>query len=295
MRDTTPIARKPRVDTKDAAPAARPRPAKAPAFVAGVGKDEYLMLCERVHKVSGVDLLQYKRQQMERRIRTWATRRGTPDLTAYTDRLASEPAELEAFLDRVTINVSEMWRHPEQFGHVERTILPELAAAGPVRMWSAGCSYGAEAYTLAAISRHAAARADVSIKGTDLDGRMVKRGRQGIFTAADARLAPRDMLKRYFDPLPEDGWAAKPELKRLMTFEVGDLLRMPIREGGHELVFCRNTVIYFNQEARDALHERLVKSLRVGGYLVVGTSERVSNARGLGLVSPFPFIYRKTS
>ncbi len=295
MRDTSSIARKPRVDTKDTPPPARPRPAKAPAFEAGVAKDEYLALCERVHKVSGVDLLQYKRQQMERRIRTWAERRGTPDLTAYTDRLAGEPAELEAFLDRVTINVSEMWRHPEQFGHVEKTILPELAAAGPVRIWSAGCSYGAEAYTLAAISRSAAARADVSIKGTDLDGRMIKRGRQGIFTAADARLAPRDMLRRHFDPLPEDGWAAKPELNRLMTFEVGDLLRMPIREGGHELVFCRNTVIYFNQEARDALHERLVKSLRVGGYLVVGTSERVSNARELGLISPFPFIYRKTS
>ena len=295
MRETTSVARTPRVGPKDAPPAVRPHSPKPPAFEAGVGSDEYLALCERVRRLSGVDLLQYKRQQMERRIRTWATRRGTPDLAAYTERLAKDPAELEAFLDRVTINVSEMWRHPEQFGHVEKTILPELAAAGPVRMWSAGCSYGAEAYTLAAISRHAASRADVSIKGTDLDGRMVKRARQGVFSAADARLAPRDMLRRHFDPLPENGWAAKPELKRLMTFEVGDLLRMPIREGGHELVFCRNTVIYFNQEARDALHERLVRSLRVGGYLVVGTSERVSNARELGLTSPFPFIYRKTS
>ena len=295
MRETTSSARTARVGPRDAPPAGRGRSSVAPVFEAGVGSDEYLSLCERVRRLSGVDLLQYKRQQMERRIRTWATRRGTPDLAAYTERLAKDPAELEAFLDRVTINVSEMWRHPEQFAHVEKTILPELAAAGPVRMWSAGCSYGAEAYTLAAISRHAAGRADVSIKGTDLDGRMVKRARQGIFTAADARLAPRDMLKRHFDPLPEDGWAARPELRRLMTFEVGDLLRMSIREGGHELVFCRNTVIYFNQEARDALHERLVRSLRVGGYLVVGTSERVSNARELGLTSPFPFIYRKTS
>ena len=103
------------------------------------------------------------------------------------------------------------------------------------------------------------------------------------------------MLKHYFEAREDGGWAAKPELKRLMSFEVADLLRMPIQEGGQELVFCRNTVIYFNQEARDALHERLVRSLRVGGYLVVGTSERVSNARELGLVSPFPFVYRKTA
>ncbi len=294
MRDTTVRAPASRPATQDMTAPER-RSAGAPAFQAGIAHDEYLALCERVRKLSGVDLLQYKRQQMERRIRTWASRRGTPDLTAYTQRLASEPEELESFLDRVTINVSEMWRHPEQFGHVERTILPELAAAGPVRIWSAGCSYGAEAYTLAAITRATIAKADVSIKGTDLDGRMVKRAREGVFTAADARLAPKDMLKRYFDARDGDGWAAKPELKRLMTFEVGDLLRMPIREGAQELVFCRNTVIYFNQEARDALHERLVQSLRVGGYLVVGTSERVSNARELGLVSPFPFIYRKTS
>lgn len=294
MRETTPTARVPRPETIGLPPRAG-RPAAVGAFEAGVAHDEYLALCERVRKLSGVDLLQYKRQQMERRIRTWASRRGTPDLTAYTQRLGAEPDELESFLDRVTINVSEMWRHPEQFGHVERTILPELAAVGPVRIWSAGCSYGAEGYTLAAISRATIPRGDVSIKGTDLDGRMVKRAREGVFTAADARLAPRDMLKRWFEPRPEDAWAAKPELKRLMSFEVGDLLRMPIREGGHELVFCRNTVIYFNQEARDALHERLVRSLRVGGYLVVGTSERVSNARELGLVSPFPFIYRKTS
>lgn len=269
--------------------------ASAPSFQAGVAADEYLGLCARVHKLSGVDLLQYKRQQMERRIRTWTQRRGTPDLGAYAERLAADPSELEAFLDRVTINVSELWRHPEQFTAVERQILPELAAEGQVRIWSAGCSYGAEAYTLAAICRASSLKADVQIKGTDLDRRMVARAREGVFSEADVRLAPRETIRRYFDPRPDGGWAAKAEVKRLTSFEVGDLLRMPIRERSNELVFCRNTVIYFNQEARDALHERLVQSMRVGGYLVVGTSERVSNARELGLVSPFPFIYRKTS
>ncbi len=300
-RDEVAVSRPPKAEpaapARPAAPAqARPaRPSSAPAFQAGVAADEYLALCERVYKVSGVDLLQYKRQQMERRIRTWTQRRGTPDLGAYAERIATDPQELEAFLDRVTINVSELWRHPEQFTAVERTILPELAAEGPVRIWSAGCSYGAEAYTLATICRATAPKADVQITGTDLDRRMVARAREGSFSDADVRLAPKETIRRYFDPRPDGGWAAKAEVKRLTSFDVGDLLRMPIREGSNELVFCRNTVIYFNQEARDALHQRLVASMRIGGYLVVGTSERVSNARELGLVSPFPFIYRKTS
>ncbi|MDP9378390.1 MAG: methyltransferase domain-containing protein, partial [Actinomycetota bacterium] len=105
--------------------------------------------------------------------------------------------------------------------------------------------------------------------------------------------APKDMINRFFEPAPRNGWKAKPEVKRLLSFENGDLLRMRIQSESQDLVFCRNTVIYFNQEARDALHARLVDSVRPGGYLVVGTSERVTNAREAGLSSPFPFIYRK--
>jgi len=79
----------------------------------------------------------------------------------------------------------------------------------------------------------------------------------------------------------------------MVSFDVGDLLRMPVQTASFDLVMCRNTVIYFTEEVRDALHARLVASLRPGGYLIVGTSERVADPRGLGLTSPFHFIYRK--
>jgi chemotaxis protein methyltransferase CheR len=102
------------------------------------------------------------------------------------------------------------------------------------------------------------------------------------------------MLQRHFDPKPDGGWIAKPELKRMVRFENGDLLRMAVPTARYDVVFCRNTVIYFTEEVRDALHERLVKALSPGGYLVVGTSERVADPRGLGLTSPHHFIYRKS-
>ena len=79
----------------------------------------------------------------------------------------------------------------------------------------------------------------------------------------------------------------------MVSFEVGDLLRMPVQPASLDLVMCRNTVIYFTEEVRDALHARLVESLKPGGHLIVGTSERVADPRGLGLTSPFHFIYRK--
>ncbi|HTE60813.1 MAG TPA: CheR family methyltransferase, partial [Solirubrobacteraceae bacterium] len=95
------------------------------------------------------------------------------------------------------------------------------------------------------------------------------------------------------DSVDDGGWQAKPELMRMTRFDVGDLLRMPVQPGRYDLIMCRNTVIYFTEAVRDALHVRLVDALRPGGYLVVGASERVADPRGLDLTSPFHFIYRK--
>jgi chemotaxis protein methyltransferase CheR len=263
-------------------------------FVARLKPDDFLALCELVRSLCGVDLAQYKRTQMERRVRTWVERRGTPDLGAYGLRLRREPDELDAFLDRVTINVSHLWRHEDQFEALRTAILPELAGRRRLRIWSAGCSYGAEAYTIAALCREAVPTVQVEIVGTDLDKRIIARARKGHFTAEDARTSPPELLRRHFAPLPGGGWAARPELVRMVRFETGDLLRMAVPAERYDVVFCRNTVIYFTETVRDALHQRLVASLSTGGYLVVGTSERVADPRSLGLTSPFYFMYRKS-
>ena len=276
-----------------AAGAGAPKPAPA-AFTADIKADDFTALCELVRRLCGVDLLQYKRGQMERRVRTFAQRRGTPDLTAYGERLKTDKDELDAFLDRVTINVSHLWRHEDQWTALGKTILPELAKRGRVRCWSAGSSYGAEAYTLAAIASESIPGIRVEIQGTDLDRRMVDKARKGAFSVEDARTAPKALLQRWFVPADEGGWQAKPELMRMARFEVGDLLRMPIRKGSYDLIMCRNTVIYFTVEVRDARHARLADALAPGGYLVVGTSERVADPTALGLTSPFHFIYRKS-
>jgi chemotaxis protein methyltransferase CheR len=262
-------------------------------FQATIKRDDFTAFCELVRRLCGVDLSQYKRGQMERRVRSFAQRRGTPELAAYGARLKADEDELDAFLDRVTINVSHLWRHEDQWTALARKILPELAERGRVRCWSAGSSYGAEAFTLAAVASDSVPDARVEISGTDLDRRMVERARSGRFTAEDARTAPPALLKKWFVPVDEGGWQAKPELLRMTRFDIGDLLRMPVQAGRYDLIMCRNTVIYFTEEVRDALHARLAQALSPGGYLVVGTSERVTDPRGLGLTSPFHFIYRK--
>jgi chemotaxis protein methyltransferase CheR len=263
-----------------------------PPLAAAGGADEYLAFCDGVRSLCTVDLSQYKRGQMERRIRSFASRRGVSQLAAYLGLLRRDAGELESFLDRITINVSQLWRNPEQWTVIGRDILPELAAAGRIRAWSAGCSYGAEAYTLAAVAREVVPTARFEVLGTDIDARMVERARAGRFSAEDGRSAPADALRRWFTPI-DGGWQARAELRAAARFELGDLLRLRPRRGTYDLVLCRNTVIYFEEPVRDALHGRLADSLRSGGYLVVGSTERVSDPAGLGLSSPRPFVYRK--
>ena len=115
-----------------------------------IGAEEYAGFCTGVRRLCGIDLSQYKRAQMERRIRTFAERRGITGLSAYLGVLGESKDELEAFLDRVTINVSQLWRNPEQWELLRHNVKQDLAESGTLRPWSAGCSNGADEYTLAA-------------------------------------------------------------------------------------------------------------------------------------------------
>ncbi|MCZ4494915.1 MAG: protein-glutamate O-methyltransferase CheR [Conexibacter sp.] len=267
-----------------------------PALGRGVA-DDYEPFCRAFRRLCGIDLLQYKRGQMERRIRSFVATRDVDGLLGYAALLKADQAELERFLDRVTINVSQLWRNPEQWEVLEQTILPDLArtAASPhrLRCWSAGSSYGAEAYTLAAVARRALPRTQVAILGTDIDARMVQRARAGVFTLDDARDAPTATLASHFS-MVDGAWHAGDELKRLVTFEQGDLLQVQPPRAAYDLVLCRNTVIYFNEDVRDALHGRLAHSLRSGGRLVVGATERVAAPAAHGLEPELPFVYRKS-
>jgi chemotaxis protein methyltransferase CheR len=257
-----------------------------------VAHDDYLAFCEGLREICGIDLSQYRRPQMERRLRSFFARQGCSVLTDSLERLRKNRSELETLLDRVTINVSQLWRHPDQWAGLERGLLAELAARGPVRAWSAGCSYGAEAYTLAAVCASVIPDVPVAILGTDIDPRMVAMARVGLFSDADARDAPADAMNRWFDSVP-GGWQAKDALRGVTRFEVGDLLRIHRVAGSYDLILCRNTVIYFDDPIRDALHGRLAHALAPGGCLIVGGTERVSDPAAIKLEPVHPFIYRK--
>jgi chemotaxis protein methyltransferase CheR len=256
-------------------------------------RDDYLDFCTGVRRLAGVDLTQYKRAQMERRIRSYVDRQHVTTLHEFLREMERDRGALDGFLDRVTINVSELYRNPEQYDTLRSRVLPELRRSNPLRVWSAGCSYGAEAYTLACIIAEAMPGHRFDIVGSDIDRRIVERAGAGRFSQADMRHVPPSVRARYFVP-DGDGWLAQPTLRKHLRFRVEDLLhsRYP---AGLDLVLCRNVVIYFTDDAKNHVHRGIAGALRPGGYLMVGATERVADPAALGLEAAFPFIYRKAA
>lgn len=255
------------------------------------GQDaQFEALYAAVQKTTGLDLREYKQDQLRRRLLTWAEARGDKDLAVLGRKLAADPKEMRDLLDRVSINVSELYRNPERWRDLETRVLPSLAKrAHTLKCWSAGCSFGAEAHTLASVLESGGYR--YSIAGTDIDEDALATARAGRFDAAAMRGVPKPVRDRYFAPAGEE-WQAGPELRRSLRFRAGNLLQDRF-EKDLDLILCRNVVIYFTDSAKDRLYRRFYEALKPGGVLFVGGTERIFDARGIGYDAPLPFFYQK--
>jgi chemotaxis protein methyltransferase CheR len=254
--------------------------------------DDYAAFCTGVQRLCRVDLASYKRGQMERRIRSFAQARGKSSLLDYLALMAHDEGELDQFLDRMTINVSQLWRNPLQWQALAEQVIPVLAVHGRIRAWSAGCSYGAEVFTLAAVCREAAPQATLEVRGSDIDERVLARARCGCFSQADMLSVPEASRRRWFEQTAS-GWQVSPELVAVARFETEDLLSSNPRRESYDLITCRNTVIYLTDDSSAKLYGKLAAALRPGGFLMVGSAEWITDAEHHRLELVHPFTYRK--
>ncbi|MBJ7354507.1 MAG: protein-glutamate O-methyltransferase CheR [Thermoleophilaceae bacterium] len=270
-------------------------PLPAPEPLKPLPPGDFENFCKGVKDLLGVDLSLYKRKQMERRARGLASRNHAETLTEYLHMLQKDAILLDRFMERMTITVSQLWRNTDIFDAIEQEILPELDARADgrkLKLWSAGCSYGAEPHTLAAICLEMGNKLSRTpqIKGTDINPRMIERARRGHFSEEDARDAPPRLLQKYFDKVP-GGWVAKPSIKQLLTFKVEDLFAS--KTDAVDLILFRNVAIHFERERRDQVHEILARALMPGGILVLGSTEMIVNPSAIGLERVRPFVFRK--
>jgi len=253
---------------------------------------DYAALAHLLKRRAGLDLRGYRPEQMERRLQGALQRMGLRSVAELVARAHQDPEVLRELVDRLTINVSEFFRNPELFEVLRQRVLPELRARfGVLRVWSAGCSHGAEAYSVAILLAEQDPTGPWSVLGTDIDRAALAQAEAGRYREEEVRHVSAARRQRFL-MRDGDGWQVHPSLRARVRFRRHDLLTEPFGGPWH-LILCRNVVIYFTEEAKRILYRKFAEALQPGGYLFVGAAEQVTGARELGFEPSFPFFYRR--
>lgn len=245
---------------------------------------DYRFISDLAHQRVGIMFGPQKKEMVYARLSRRLRALDLPDFAAYRELLASEDGrtEIENLVNAVTTNITSFFREAHHFSHIAETVLPEIQAAGQrrLRFWSAGCSMGMEAYSLALTLLHELkelAGYDVRILATDIDTNVLATGREGLFPQEQWEKIPTP-LRRYVRHDEMTGTIEMAEeLRRMVAFKPLNLLEpWPVR-GPFDAIFCRNVVIYFDKPTQRTLFARFAELLKPGGWLYIGHSENLFN------------------
>lgn len=228
---------------------------------------------------------------------------GLRDYESYCSLLQSgdSAAERKTLISILTTNVTSFMREAHHFEMLREDILPNLMArgraGGRVRLWSAGCSSGQEPYTIAMTLLDMwpdAAQHDVRILATDIDHVVLQKAREGVYAESAVETLPGDWRQRFFKPAASAGQCAvRAEPRHLIAFRELNLMKPWPFSGKFDVIFCRNVVIYFDQETQNALWPRFEEACQPGATLFVGHSERVEDAAETSFQIVGKTAYRK--
>ncbi|MEJ7771716.1 MAG: CheR family methyltransferase [Geodermatophilaceae bacterium] len=256
-------------------------------------------LLSYIKESRGFDFTGYKRASLIRRVRRRMHLVDVDSYDDYMDRLQLDPSEFTALFNTILINVTSFFRDPEAWAHLQNELLPGVVARngdGPLRVWSAGCASGEEAYSLAICLAEVlgadAFRQRVKIYATDVDEEALVQARLGSYTDRDLAAMPPALAEKYFETAGRYRVFTK-ELRRSVIFGRNDLVQdAPISH--IDLLLCRNTLMYFDAETQARILSRLHYALEPGGLLFLGKAELVlSHGRILAPVEGRRRFFRK--
>lgn len=261
----------------------------------GFGTQDYNLFCQRVQTRFRIKLGDYKPEQMSRRIASLAKQVGCPSFIAYFQMIEASPFALDQFLDLMTINVTELFRNPSLFEQLTKHIIASQAfkEGSAYSVWSAGSSYGAEAYTMAVILEEIMSGKPYRIKGTDIDLAILAKANSPSFTEADMAGVSRTRREAFFNSPDDCTYLPKLAIRKNVMFTRHDLLADDFPVAQYDLILCRNVVIYFTDEAKERIYNGFYQALKPGGILFVGGTERIATSTKIGYETVEPFVYRK--
>ncbi|MBU6234560.1 MAG: protein-glutamate O-methyltransferase CheR [Alphaproteobacteria bacterium] len=244
-----------------------------------------------LYEKSGLVITTDKSYLLESRLGPVLKKWNLPDMQALTDKLRGMPDRMliEEIVDAMTTNETMFFRDQKPFDKFRDLVVPSvIAAKGPnatIRIWSAACSSGQEPYTLAIMMKENAAKwagLKFEILATDLSKEILDQAKAGKYSQFEVqRGMPIMMLVKYFTQTG-DTWTIKDEIKQMVKFQNFNLLDSMDMFGTFDCIFCRNVLIYFDQQTKGKILEKMSKRLAKHGTLFLGGAETV-----LGITNAF--------
>ena len=259
-----------------------------------MNRDDFDMICRLLRQRSGLVLSPDKAYLMESRLlpvaRKWKLA-GFEDLVKSI-RTKPDEALVRDVVEAMTTNESFFFRDIKPFDQFKELVLPAMlknrAGQRRLRIWSAACSSGQEPYSLAMILSEMAAQLagwTIEIIATDLSSEILARAKEGVYSQFEVqRGLPVTLLVKYFTQ-SGDRWQINPKIRSMVDYREFNLLADPGPLGRFDVVFCRNVLIYFDQETKAKVLDRLANLMPEDGFLFLGGAETV-----LGLTERFKLI-----
>jgi chemotaxis protein methyltransferase CheR len=249
-------------------------------ITAGIYPENYRFLQQHIYTRTGIVLADNKHYLFESRLAPIVKQLGLAsinDLCAFlhTDRNADVAQQVD---EAMTTNETYFFRDPSQYDAIRTELLPQLREerrdSQVLRFWSAASSTGQEAYSLAMVLlEEGFANWNIQILGTDYSSRVVKRAQAGIYQQLEVnRGLPSSLLVKHFQRAGLD-WKLSETVRRMAHFERTDLRKSMSARGPFDLVFCRNVMIYFDEETKRKIMKELHSTLFRGGWLLLGGTE----------------------
>lgn len=256
-----------------------------------VTNEEFVQLRDFIYQQSGIFIAENRKYLVENRLSNRIKELNLKTFGEYYYFLrfdAGRKGELTKLFEVITTNETSFYRNPPQLKVFQDKILPatleEIKKKGPkkLRIWSAGCSTGEEPYTLAMIL-HEVLKSEISlwdikITANDLSEAVLKAARQGRYNEYALRTTPKEIADKYFLK-KENVYDVLPKLKNLINFapiNLSDRLMLKRNERSH-IIFCRNVIIYFDDEMKKQVIESFYDNLLPGGCMLIGHSESLHN------------------
>ena len=241
---------------------------------------DFEALLQYIHRNRSFDFTGYKRSSLMRRVTKRMRMVGVEGYAPYIDYLEVHPEEFRALFDTILINVTAFFRDAQAWEALTGEILPRMLTGKrpeePIRIWSACCASGEEAYSLAIALAEAlgptAFRDRVKIYATDIDEDALSRARLAQYEAKEVQGVPPGLLEKYFEPVDHSKYVFHKEFRRSVIFGRHDLIQdAPISR--IDLLACRNALMYFNAETQARILDRFHYALVDRGYLFLGKAE----------------------